>query len=109
MTSEMTQRFNEYETEVLESIRPGEGERAEILGLGGELTDAVNASGIAKGMITGSVARDTWISGDRDLDVFMLFPPELTPEELEDKGLSLAKAIASEFGGDYVEKYAQHP
>lgn len=105
----MTQRFNEYETKVLESIRPGDGERAEILGLGGELADAVNKSGIAKGMITGSVARDTWVSGDRDLDVFMLFPPELTPEELEEKGLSLAKAIAKEFGGDYVEKYAQHP
>ncbi|MBR6011885.1 MAG: CCA tRNA nucleotidyltransferase [Methanomicrobium sp.] len=105
----MTQRFNEYETEVLKAIRPSESEKAEILSLADELVSAVNESGIAKGMVTGSVARDTWISGDRDLDIFMLFSPELTPEELEEKGLSLAKSIAAAFGGDYVEKYAQHP
>ncbi len=105
----MTEQFNEYEKEVLISIRPNESERAEILNLADELVNAVNRSGIAKGMVTGSVARDTWISGDKDLDIFMLFPPSLTPEELEDKGLSLAKSIALEFNGDYVEKYAQHP
>ncbi|MGE5832556.1 MAG: CCA tRNA nucleotidyltransferase, partial [Methanomicrobiales archaeon] len=65
--------------------------------------------GRAKGMVVGSVARDTWLSGDRDLDVFLLFPPELSREELEATGLDLARKIARRFAGSFREKYAEHP
>jgi tRNA nucleotidyltransferase (CCA-adding enzyme) len=60
-------------------------------------------------MVVGSVARDTWLNGDRDLDVFMLFDPSLSRDELEEKGLALARTIASTFGRKYQEKYAEHP
>ena len=60
-------------------------------------------------MVVGSVARDTWLSGDRDLDIFLLFPPNLSREELEEKGLDLARKIARRFTGIFHEKYAEHP
>jgi tRNA nucleotidyltransferase (CCA-adding enzyme) len=97
------------ETSVLERIRPQADERVHILTVAGELIDLVNLSGRATGMVVGSVARDTWIRGDRDLDIFMLFPPDLTREELEDEGLTLARNIAESAGGTYREKYAEHP
>jgi tRNA adenylyltransferase (EC 2.7.7.25) len=55
------------------------------------------------------VARDTWLNGDRDLDIFMLFDPSLSREDLEEKGLALARSIASRYGEGYREKYAEHP
>jgi tRNA nucleotidyltransferase (CCA-adding enzyme) len=39
----------------------------------------------------------------------MLFPPELPREGLEERGLSLARRIAGEYGEDCREMYAEHP
>ncbi|WAI00804.1 CCA tRNA nucleotidyltransferase [Methanogenium organophilum] len=104
----MTPR-NATEKEVLSVIRPEKEERDDICTVAEMLVKAVNESGTAKGMVVGSVARNTWISGDRDIDVFMLFPPELPRESLEEEGIVLGRSIASRFGGKFVEKYAEHP
>ena len=50
-----------------------------------------------------SVAKDTCLK-DPDLDIFILFPPEVPLEELKDKGMAIARSII-----DGEEKYAQHP
>ncbi len=94
---------------MLERIRPQADERVHLLTVAGELIDLVNRSGRATGMIVGSVARDTWIRGDRDLDIFMLFPPDLTREELEDEGLTLARNIAESSGGYIPGKVCRTP
>ena len=60
-------------------------------------------------MVVGSIARQTWVRGDRDLDVFLLFDPSLPRSELEIQGLALARAIAAEFTATFHEKYAEHP
>lgn len=97
------------EEEVLTWIRPTPEERAYIRAMGERLIEAVERTGVAKAMMVGSVARDTFVRGDRDLDIFMLFDPSLSQEELQEKGLSLARRIAEEFGAAWREKYAQHP
>jgi tRNA nucleotidyltransferase (CCA-adding enzyme) len=97
------------EISVLEWIRPQADERSHIHMVAGKLIDLVNQSGCATGMIVGSIARDTWIRGDRDLDVFMLFPPDLPREDLETEGLGLARRVAESAGGIFREKYAEHP
>ncbi len=97
------------EEEALARIRPTPEERAHIRQIGADLIAAVERSGMARAMMVGSVARDTFIRGDRDLDVFMLFDPALPREDLEVKGLALARAVAAEFGGSCREKYAEHP
>ena len=97
------------ESGCLEKIRPGDEERRLIWDMASALVREIDDSGFAKGMVVGSVARDTWISGDRDLDVFMLFDPSVTREDLEKKGMALGRDIATRFGGDIIEKYAEHP
>ncbi|WFN35821.1 CCA tRNA nucleotidyltransferase [Methanomicrobium antiquum] len=99
----------ECEEKILAKIRPESEEKDQIFKIADDLVSAVDKSGIAKGMVAGSVARDTWVSGDRDLDIFMLFSPSLPREELEEKGLFLAREIALSFNGKIVEKYAEHP
>ncbi|MDE4907029.1 CCA tRNA nucleotidyltransferase [Methanogenium marinum] len=100
---------NETEVEVLSRVRPEKEEIDSICLVAEMLLNAVNESGTAKGMVVGSVARNTWISGDRDIDVFMLYPPEMPREALEEEGIILGRSIASRFGGQFVEKYAEHP
>ena len=97
------------EEEVLERIRPTPEERAYIRAMGKRLIEAVERSGVAKAMMVGSVARDTFVRGDRDLDIFMLFDPALSRDALQEQGLSLAHRIAEEFGATWREKYAEHP
>jgi tRNA nucleotidyltransferase (CCA-adding enzyme) len=73
------------------------------------ILSAIGEDGRAKGMVVGSVARDTWLSGDRDLDIFLLFPPQLSREDLEETGLDLARKVARRFTASFREKYAEHP
>ena len=55
----------------------------------------------------GSSVRGTWLPGDTDLDVFILFPPHpLDKEVLGDVVRKLARKI---YGVNYVERYAEHP
>jgi len=53
----------------------------------------------------GSTARGTWISGDRDVDVFVRFPTDLDREQLEEYGLDVGHGVLPEGH----EEYAEHP
>ncbi len=53
----------------------------------------------------GSTARDTWISGDRDIDIFVRFPPDLERDTLEEFGLE----VGHETLPNGHEEYAEHP
>ena len=97
------------EKEVLERIRPKEDEHNHTWVVATGILSAIEKDGRAKGMVVGSVARDTWLSGDRDLDIFLLFPPNLSREELEETGLDLARSIARRFTGIFHEKYRRAP
>ncbi|MDD1674300.1 MAG: CCA tRNA nucleotidyltransferase [Methanomicrobiales archaeon] len=97
------------EESVLRRIRPSEEEIEHVHRVAERLVAAVNGTGQAHGMVVGSVARHTWVSGDRDLDIFILLPSSFSREELERRGLSIARCIAQEQGGEYREKYAEHP
>lgn len=53
----------------------------------------------------GSTARETWISGDRDIDLFVRFSPSIDREQLEQYGLEVGHEVLPEGG----EEYAEHP
>ncbi len=53
----------------------------------------------------GSYARDTWLRGNLEIDVFILFPEDTPMEELERIGLEVGKAVVDE----YELRYAAHP
>jgi tRNA nucleotidyltransferase (CCA-adding enzyme) len=97
------------EEEVLARIRPKQEEHNHTWAVATAILSAVAEDGRAKGMVVGSVARDTWLSGEKDLDIFLLFPPDLSREGLEETGLDLARGIARRFTASSREKYAEHP
>ena len=97
---------------VLHRIKPKHSERRRILELAekmkSKVTDAVNESGLdAEVRIDGSVAKDTWLSGEADIDIFMRVPSTLSRNELETTCLQIAaKALK---GYRIIERYAEHP
>ncbi len=97
------------EEETLSRIRPTDPERQQIMMVAEKLMKAVDATGTARGMVVGSIARNTWIAGEHDIDIFLLFPPDLSREALEEQGLALARRVAAKFSDSFHEKYAEHP
>ena len=97
------------EEAVLDGLRPTQEEKDHVCGIAQRILEKIRQSGRAEGMVVGSIARHTWVKGDRDLDVFMLFDPSLSREQLETEGLALARSIAAAFTEKYHEKYAEHP
>ncbi len=57
--------------------------------------------------VGGSVAKDTWLNGDADIDVFILFPPTLSKRMLGKVGLQIAKGAMENFS--WRERFAEHP
>jgi len=53
----------------------------------------------------GSTARNTWVSGDRDIDLFVRFDSTLDRTDLETYGLEVGHAVLP----DGHEEYAEHP
>ncbi|MGM0592115.1 MAG: CCA tRNA nucleotidyltransferase [Halobacteriota archaeon] len=53
----------------------------------------------------GSTARGTWLSGDRDIDLFVRFPVDLPRGQLESYGLDVGHVVLPEGR----EEYAEHP
>ncbi|WP_372480053.1 CCA tRNA nucleotidyltransferase [Halomicrobium sp. HM KBTZ05] len=95
---------------VRERVTPGDDERAALQAIADRLTeraeDAIASLPVDAHVVrVGSTARGTWTAGDRDLDLFVCFPPELDREELEEYGLSVGHAVLP--AGH--EEYAEHP
>lgn len=58
-------------------------------------------------VLAGSIARNTHLRGDHDLDIFVFYPVSLAREKFEKAGLFLAHSI---FGKNvHEEAYSEHP
>ncbi|RLI76014.1 CCA tRNA nucleotidyltransferase [Archaeoglobales archaeon] len=53
----------------------------------------------------GSYARDTWLKGNLEIDVFLLFPEKVEMKELERIAIEIGKAVVD----GYELRYAAHP
>lgn len=98
---------------VILSIRPSDKERLALRTLADKIIDRINSIGRDEGLnihgiLVGSSARGTWISGEHDLDIFIMFPPDAGRQFLEEKGLHVARKIAH-MGDRFEERYAEHP
>ncbi|MCD6372245.1 MAG: CCA tRNA nucleotidyltransferase, partial [Thermococcus sp.] len=98
---------------ILQRIRPTEEERALVEGLMRELEgiakETIERLGLdVKPYFVGSLAKDTYLAGDHDVDLFLAFPLDTPLEELRERGLELGKAIAEGLDG-YEVAYAEHP
>jgi tRNA nucleotidyltransferase (CCA-adding enzyme) len=96
---------------ILEEIRPDEKEKRQVAqtvtAILNVLSKEIERSGVeARPELEGSVAHGTWISGERDIDIFILFPLGYPINELKRVGLELGKKASK---GKWRERYAEHP
>ncbi|WP_135827725.1 CCA tRNA nucleotidyltransferase [Halorussus halobius] len=102
--------FDEVTAAVRDRVRPGDDERERMRAAVAELRARAQAA-IADLAVdadvvqVGSTARGTWIAGDRDIDLFVRFPADLSRERLEEYGLAVGHAVLPEGR----EEYAEHP
>ncbi|MET1124287.1 MAG: CCA tRNA nucleotidyltransferase [Archaeoglobaceae archaeon] len=89
---------------VLPLVVPGREEVERAKAAERELRRRLDELGVEY-MFVGSYARNTWLGGNLEIDVFVLFPPDLPREELERRGLEVGKAVLDE----YEIRYAEHP
>ena len=97
---------------VLEKIRPSKEEREKLLQFAKKalrVAKKVSKEYGAEPILAGSLVRDTWLTNKKEIDLFVMFPEQLSKEKLEAKGLELGKKVVKELGGKVLIKYAQHP
>jgi tRNA nucleotidyltransferase (CCA-adding enzyme) len=63
------------------------------------------SSPLVRALVAGSAARGTFLSDRLDIDLFLLFPPDLGRDRLREEGLALGRAILER----PETRYAEHP
>ena len=97
---------------VTRQIVPPDSERKRVNDLAeklrAKLVVEVERDGLeAEVRIDGSVAKDTWLKGDADIDIFLRVPVSLSRADLEKRCLSVARRALK--GYPIIERYAEHP
>jgi tRNA nucleotidyltransferase (CCA-adding enzyme) len=97
---------------VLDRVTPNAAERKKILALADRLERKVRSAAERSKVETivrveGSVAKDTWLSGEPDVDVFMRVSTRIPRAELGEVCLKVARAATR--GSRQVERFADHP
>ena len=96
--------------EVLRRVTPDLKERIEIQEFIDSLIDGLRSEIEKLGLeadvcVEGSVAKDTWLRDEKDIDIFMLIPKRYGRKAFT-KLLDAAKNVCGE---KYLEAYAEHP
>jgi len=108
----MTSVLEEICADVLKKVTPNQEERKRILALAKELTKKVTAAAKEAGVeaevrVEGSVAKDTWLSEEPDIDIFMRVPITMRREAFGTICLEIARRATEGF--KQVERFAEHP
>ncbi|MGB9683643.1 MAG: CCA tRNA nucleotidyltransferase [Candidatus Bathyarchaeales archaeon] len=108
----MLKELEEVCNAVLDRVNPKNEERAKIEALAkaleGKVASAMAEFGVkAKVRLEGSVAKDTWLSGEPDIDIFMRLPTSIPRKSLGENALKIARKATE--GARQVERFAEHP
>jgi len=101
--------MKELLNEVLAEIKPSEEEKKIEIALGKRVMEKLRKI-IPKDIgleLVGSIAKDTNLKDDRDVDIFLLFPKKYPKENLEKLGLKFAKKAVEPHKWEIG--YAEHP
>lgn len=98
-------------SEVLQEIKPTKEEKKSLKETSEMLIDKIkNISSkldvTIKPKLVGSAARGTWLSKEKDIDIFLIFPKDTPVNEMEEKGIQIGKTVSE---GEGTEQYADHP
>lgn len=109
-----TMNENNIINKVLGIIKPVPAEQQRIQEVADRIISLVDRTAAGTGLtdvfgiLVGSAARGTWISGEHDLDIFILFPEDTPEQDLKTVGLNIARQVAAD-ADNSEERYAEHP
>jgi len=106
----MSDEFDAVVERVRERVEPDAAERERLDRVAEDLHERARAAIAdlpvdAEVIQVGSTARDTWLAGDRDIDLFVSFPADVSRDDLESYGLDVGHAVLPQGH----EEYAEHP
>ncbi len=98
--------------EVLEKITPTKEDRVKIEALVKHLETKVASACKKHGVkavlrVEGSVAKDTWLREEPDIDIFMRLPTTIPRKSLDEISLKIARKATK--GKKQIERFAEHP
>lgn len=106
------QEIDTITRQVLQKITPTKEDRAKVEAITRELELKVklackqeDVSAIVR--VEGSVAKDTWLRENPDIDIFMRLPTSIPRKHLGDVALKIAKNAAGSY--EQIERFAEHP
>lgn len=108
----MPKKVDEVCSSVLRKVTPEEQERRRIEELAKRLKENILSASEPFNIevdvrVEGSVAKNTWLSRDPDIDLFVQMPPTTPRKSLAEIGLKVARTATE--GYKQVERYAEHP
>jgi len=108
----MQKEINKVCEKILGKITPTQADRAKITALAEELQRKVALACEEQGAkatvrVEGSVAKDTWLREEPDVDIFMRLPTTLPRRSLGEISLKIARKATE--GSKQVERFAEHP
>jgi len=106
------QKLNAIYEEILKKIMPIQVDRAKITALAKELEQKVARACAEHGVkatvrVEGSVAKDTWLREEPEIDIFMRLPTTIPRKSLGKISLEIARKATE--GSRQVERFAEHP
>ncbi len=98
--------------QALLQITPTERDVAKVEAITREMEQKVASACKEEGVsavvrVEGSVAKDTWLKENPDIDIFMRLPTSIPRKNLGDVGLRIAKKAAGTY--KQIERFAEHP
>ena len=99
---------------ILDEIKPTKEEKDKVMGVSSKLLDFLNDKCYldnidAEAVLVGSVAKNTYLRGKSDIDIFIAFPLNTDKKDLKQTGLDLAHQCCDVFNAVSYHKFASHP
>jgi tRNA nucleotidyltransferase (CCA-adding enzyme) len=106
------QKLKAIHEEILNEITPTKSERSKIHAIANKLQQRVlslckEEDIEATVRVEGSVAKDTWLRKEPEIDIFLRLPTTVPRESLGEISLRIARKATK--GAKQVERYAEHP
>jgi len=106
------QKLREITVEISKKITPTPVDRARIMALAEDLQQKVKLFCEEQGVpasvrVEGSVAKDTWLREEPEIDVFMRLPTNVPRKLLDVISLKIARKATA--GAKQIERFAEHP
>lgn len=93
-----------------EYLRTLELRAGEVIAALEKAVEQLGLSHVVKALeLQGSLARDTWLPDDVDIDIFVLFDSRVSAEELRELTKRISERAAQELGAGLETRYASHP